>query len=420
MPSHEELMKEMGVDTIVNSVNNNPLSNDQSQGGGQQVIENNAETTPDAQTEQVAPAQETPNVEEVGGDTNQTTNAQGGESNTGAENDQTPQTGQEGEEGQEEEANPLLQDFFQEESEDPAQTPTGAPPVTQQNQQALVQNPANSVPSSFFEEINKEFGTEYKDQKSFVEGYKELQSKSKIMDDFGVDSTMLQAIQDGILTHEEIAAGGLLFEYGKDLTHDDIVSDMLLESNPNITPEELEDALDEMGAGQKMGLATQYASMKNMQRSMKAQELQSRLNAKKQAREAEALNIRKQKDLMASEVNKSIAEMTEVAGTGLKVDAKMKQQLGQFASNPEMIRQLLWGRGENPDPAFFAQQVARLAYAAKIANLAKTQGKNEARRELIQSTQNLDRNNNSAGMVTPQRVSAAQEGLDAANKFFNS
>lgn len=421
MPNHEQLMREMGVDSIVNS-QNTPASNDQSQGGGQQVIQNNAETTP-VETQTQNPPVETPPVQEGAqeGGTNQTTNTQGEENNTSATPESTPQNDAEGEK-KEPEVNPLVKDFFSEESEDPAQNSTGTPPATQQTpvQPPVAQTTQNTFPADFFDGINKEFGTEYKDQTSFVDGYRKLQAQAKLMDDFGVDPVMLQAIQEGILTQEEIATGGLLFEYGKDLTHDDIVSDMLLESNPNMTQEELEDALEEMGAGQKIGLATQYANMKNMQRQMRADELQSRLNAKKQAREQEALEIKRQKDLMASEVNKSIAAMTDVAGTGLKVDAKMKQQIGQVANNPDMIRQLLWGRGENPDPAFFVQQVSRLMYAAKIANLANTQGKNEARRDLIQSTQNLDRNNNSAGMVRVEKSSAAQEGLEAANKFFNS
>lgn len=416
-------MQEMGVSEIVANNSNTPVSNDQSNGGDQQV-QNNAETPPvvETQTEQPPVVQETPPAT-PGQEESQTTNAPGGENNTSATPEASPQNAEEGEGNQEPEADPMVRDFFSEESEDPAQNSTGTPPATQQTpivQPPVAQTQVNSVPDQFFADFNTKFGTDYKDQESLVAGYEALSQRAKVMDDFGVDPAMLEAINEGILTHEEIAAGGLLFEYGKDLTSDDMVTDMLLESNPNMTPEQLEEALDEMGEGQKIGLATQYAQMKNMKRSMAIQQLQGRLAAKKQAREAEALQIRQQKDQMASDVKKSIADMTEIAGTGLKVDSKMKQQLEQFAGNPDMVRQLLWGRGKNPDPAFFVQQIAKLAYAAKIANLANKQGKNEARRDLIQSTQNLDRNNNSAGMITPTQVNPAQEGLKQADEFFNS
>lgn len=301
-----------------------------------------------------------------------------------------------------EEENPFLQDFFA----DPE-------PGVQGDDSTDEGKPAE-IPASFYNDLSQELqlenpvGNKY-GLVSYINSLKKELETARQNQIPGLDETIVQAFNDGLLTKEELLTGELLGKYGEGYTNDEIVADMILEDNPNITQEELQDQIEGMSDIEKRSAAMLHKKLKEHERREKIGPLQQKLREKQQQQQQEADMVKEARESLQKNLLPILAKQNEIAGAGVPVNDNMRKAAEMAITDPSFMRKVFYGNDlSNPNLELASQQVFWLLNRKTISNHLLKAGANEEKGKIIRDAQNIDLDgrkghNVGEGVLTPQQ-----------------
>lgn len=275
------------------------------------------------------------------------------------------------------------------------------------------------APSVDWGSIAQEAGlSNVKDQESLVGELKSLREKLSTYESIpGFTPDVIQAVREGLVDPAEIMQGQLFVDYGEGMTDREMALEYLAHSNSELSDEELMEELDNMSKVQ-VKMASDFWKQKNQGDREKlintVREKTEQFRRQQEAEQMRAIEVRQQ---AAKEINEALGQVNDL--NGFKVTPDMKKNVERIANDPQALRKLMFGGGR---AEVAVKNLIRMAYAGSIEKAQRSAGKQEGKKEVIDSAKNLDiegRKGTAPTAKSSERANLLRQGLDQdfANMF---
>lgn len=277
--------------------------------------------------------------------------------------------------------------------------------------------------SAFMQSFSQRMGRSeaFESMDQVYEAVSAAQQAQQAMDTLGLTPEVIEAINNDYISREE----AIRLTTPVDLYKGDdegAIHDMLLEEDPDMTADEIQEVIEDMTPSQKKLAARQYRREIRQKREGLANSMRQKLQNRQQQRELQQKRHLEARNQLRQGVQQTLSGLKEIPGTNVPVTPEMRNVLSAALTEPQKLtRYLFGGNPSQPDYQGAVRKISAMIYGATIMKNQANTAKNEATREIIEGASNITLGNGSGKAVTGQGqkniYQAAQAG---AQKVRNS